>query len=1241
MRIRLAVAVAALLASLGLASPALAAPDFQITIAPASQNLPPGSSVSFTIGIGGIDAFAAPVSLSVGGLPAGVTGSFSVDPVSPSGTSFLRLTAAETAQTGTFSLTVTGTGGGITHTATGIVTVDFGLIPICYGAVEGVITDAETHQPLPGVKVVYSSSNFTTTDDQGRYRLETIYLGPNNSPQEFGVHAIKTAPEYWDELPSGIAVCDETTHLDIVMTRVVPARVSGRVVEGTPDPSDYSHVIPTDTPVQGVTVWPYLLDAPQQVTGPDGLYDITFKLGRHNEPLDPLLYAWTEGSWREGYWDRFIPIGHVEAGQHVVQEIALVKKCTGSISGRVTYGDSGLPAAGVRVVTGNFLDGDEVTADADGRFSFPALLLGRNNAPTRYFVDSQPAGYKEANVEAPLDACGDHRDVTLVLEPQPVFYGAIEGHVYDEETGAPVVGADVSLTATCPCATTDASGHYRLERVFVGVDADDVGQTGVLAARDDHWPASVSPVEVHANATTTLDLRLLLRRYGGVTGVVRDSITGRVIPDANVSVGILGDFTDADGRYVVEGISLNDRNAPRDARVDARATGYWPNHENVEVRADETSAQDFDLLPICTDATITGTVVNAQTQQPIEGAVVVGGGALDYTDVNGAYTLTHVQVGTDNQPLQVLLQASALGFYEQTKRITVFCGGVIVVDFGRPPGTGAIEGHVTNRVTGQPIGNAFVGSEFGDATRTGPDGYYKFEHVPLGANGADRAWKVTADPDDFDAQTKFVTVRADQTSRLDFEFGEVVPRPPDAVDDSLTIAEDTAGSVNVLTNDTDPDGDTLTVTGSTNGAHGGVSCAAGGSCTYTPAANYNGPDSFTYTISDGHNGTDTATVNVAVTPVNDPPDAVDDSLTTPEDNAGSVNVLGNDTDPDGDGLTVTGKTNGAHGTANCTAAGACTYTPAANYNGPDSFTYTISDGHGGTDTATVNVTISPVNDPPDAADDTLTTSADTPGSVGVLANDTDPEHDPLVVTGTTNGAHGTAGCTTAGACTYTPAASYSGPDSFTYTISDGHGGTDTATVAVLVTAVVDVTPPTCTIVDQGKNASGKAFIRFRVQDGGSGLARYEVVYLRNASVLVDPFTVGTKAPVFVTATALTKSSLGVTLDFFDTAGNRATCDPIAVIVSREDDQPEDQTFGGVAQAERYVTIQNGNPGMRKVKLTVNGVKFKEQDLLPGEVRTFDISTALRPGNKNTITVSARGKKGASALVIISDMPPGG
>src|SRR6185503_13932732 len=127
----------------------------------------------------------------------------------------------------------------------------------------------------------------------------------------------------------------------------------------------------------------------------------------------------------------------------------------------------------------------------------------------------------------------------------------------------------------------------------------------------------------------------------------------------------------------------------------------------------------------------------------------------------------------------------------------------------------------------------------------------------------------------------------------------------------------------------------------------------------------------------------TGTVNVTITPVNDPPVANTDSLGTSEDTPNTVNVLTNDTDIDGpSALTVTGSTNGTKGTVSCTPAGACTYTPNLNQNGTDSFTYTVTDGLSPV-TGTVNVTITPVNDPPVANTDALGTSEDTPNTVNV------------------------------------------------------------------------------------------------------------------------------------------------------------------------------------------------------------------------------------------------------------------
>jgi hypothetical protein len=181
--------------------------------------------------------------------------------------------------------------------------------------------------------------------------------------------------------------------------------------------------------------------------------------------------------------------------------------------------------------------------------------------------------------------------------------------------------------------------------------------------------------------------------------------------------------------------------------------------------------------------------------------------------------------------------------------------------------------------------------------------------------------------------------------------------PPVAIDDSAMTDEDTAVTIDVLANDSDPDGDTLTVTAATAPAHGVAAVNADDTVTYTPAANYSGTDSFTYTISDGRGGTATAAVYITIDPMNDNPVAVNDNATTPQDTAVTIAVLDNDSDVDGDALTVAIGTGPTQGAVTINADNTVTYTPAANYSGADSFTYTVSDGHGGTATATVSVTV--------------------------------------------------------------------------------------------------------------------------------------------------------------------------------------------------------------------------------------------------------------------------------------------
>ena len=292
-------------------------------------------------------------------------------------------------------------------------------------------------------------------------------------------------------------------------------------------------------------------------------------------------------------------------------------------------------------------------------------------------------------------------------------------------------------------------------------------------------------------------------------------------------------------------------------------------------------------------------------------------------------------------------------------------------------------------------------------------------------------------------------------------------RPPVAVNDSgFTTTQNTALNIlgsTLLANDSDPDGDPLTITGVSGGLNGTASFnAQNNTATFTPTTGYTGPASFTYAISDGRGGTASASVSLTVNPATDrPPVAVNDSGFTTTQNT-ALNILGsallaNDSDPDGDPLTITGVSGGLNGTASFNAQNnTATFTPTTGYTGPASFTYAISDGRGGTASASVSLTVNPATDrPPVAVNDSgFTTTQNTALNIlgsTLLANDSDPDGDPLTITGVSGGVNGTASFNAQNnTATFTPTTGYTGPASFTYAISDGRGGTASASVSLTV-----------------------------------------------------------------------------------------------------------------------------------------------------------------------------------------------
>ena len=317
---------------------------------------------------------------------------------------------------------------------------------------------------------------------------------------------------------------------------------------------------------------------------------------------------------------------------------------------------------------------------------------------------------------------------------------------------------------------------------------------------------------------------------------------------------------------------------------------------------------------------------------------------------------------------------------------------------------------------------------------------------------------------------------------------DVENNPPTAEDDAAETDEDTSVSVDVLANDSDPDGDTLSVDSvDTTGTKGSVTDNGDGTVTYDPNGQFEDlndgdqeTDSFSYTVSDGNGGTDTATVTITINGVTDgdnsPPTAEDDAAETDEDTSATVDVLANDSDPDGDTLSVDSvDTTGTKGSVTDNGDGTVTYDPNGQFEHlndgdqeTDSFSYTVSDGNGGTDTATVTVTINGVtdqvdNNPPTAEDDAAETDEDTSATIDVLANDSDPDGDTLSVDSVdTTGTKGSVTDNGDGTVTYDPNGQFEDlndgdqeTDSFSYTVSDGNGGTDTATVTISINGITD------------------------------------------------------------------------------------------------------------------------------------------------------------------------------------------
>lgn len=286
---------------------------------------------------------------------------------------------------------------------------------------------------------------------------------------------------------------------------------------------------------------------------------------------------------------------------------------------------------------------------------------------------------------------------------------------------------------------------------------------------------------------------------------------------------------------------------------------------------------------------------------------------------------------------------------------------------------------------------------------------------------------------------------------------------PVAVDDHFSIDEDTQlviGLPALTANDSDPEGDLVTVISASMFKNGSLSFV-GGNFVFTPDAEYSGPASFEYSVHDGHGKTDSATAHIMVHAVDDPSVLLPDMHSFGEDSTGTGNVLSNDSDVDSilqvAFFEVNGDTHAAGtlitlpnmGDLSLQTDGSWRFEPVSNYNGAlPTLRYTTHTGA----SSTLNITVTPVNDEPVALDDYLVTDADTPVEIDLatlLANDFDVDGDTLTVFAAGALANGSLSYI-GGKLYFTPATGFSGQASFTYSMTDGRGATDAATVHISV-----------------------------------------------------------------------------------------------------------------------------------------------------------------------------------------------
>ncbi|PPB80786.1 carboxypeptidase family protein [Albidovulum inexpectatum] len=454
--------------------------------------------------------------------------------------------------------------------------------PAGTGNLEGEVVAADTGRPVAGARVVVGDRE-TETDMDGVFRLLALSAGDM---------AATVSKERYLPATTAIVVAEgETLQKRIVLEPVTTGRIAGEVRDAE-----------SGRALAGVTVE---IGALALATDSMGRFETP------DLPRGPITLL--------ARHDSYHPVSHgaeVVPAETVEVVIALAPITTGDLRVRVRDDETGAPIEDATVR----LRDRVARTDAAGEVSFAGIEAGH------IVVSAEREGYFGGTIEVELPRASA---VTAELRLAPVTTGDIVGRVVNASDGSPVQGA--TIRAPGASAKTDTDGHFRL----AGLAA---GPITLNATADLFEPAQLA-LRLGRNETVELRLEMTPITHGRIAGRVIDADTGRALPGARVTVGDLAAESETTGSFVL------DRVPAGEMTLMAQFSGYVPGTKSVRLAPGATLDVIVELEPIRTGI-ISGRVVDAETGEPIAGALVSVGGRVSETDANGVYRIEGVDAGT-------------------------------------------------------------------------------------------------------------------------------------------------------------------------------------------------------------------------------------------------------------------------------------------------------------------------------------------------------------------------------------------------------------------------------------------------------------------------------------------------------------------------------------------------------------------------------------------------------------------